>query len=41
MKEDGTGSYSIYGDRFDDENFILEHKCGWIAMANAGLSNYL
>ena len=34
---DGTGSDSIYGKYFDDEDFRLKHKCGWIAMANAGL----
>ena len=36
MNEDGTGSYSIYGKYFEDEDFRLKHKCGWIAMANAG-----
>jgi len=32
---DGTGSTSIYGDKFNDENFILSHKAGgYVAMAN-------
>jgi cyclophilin family peptidyl-prolyl cis-trans isomerase len=33
---DGTGSGSIYGPKFPDENFKLEHEIGSVSMANSG-----
>lgn len=36
-KGNGTGTISIYGPRFDDENFVIKHDQKYLlSMANAG-----
>lgn len=37
MRGDGTGSISIYGDKFPDEGFLMNHSgAGLVSMANSG-----
>ena len=37
VMDDHVAGHSIYGDRFEDENFKIKHYgAGWVSMANAG-----
>jgi peptidylprolyl isomerase len=37
LNNNGTGAISIYGNSFDDENFMIQHnKPGIVSMANSG-----
>lgn len=39
MNGDGTGSFSIYGEKFADENFKLKHDAaGLLSMVRGGLT---
>lgn len=39
VNDNGTGSESIYGPEFPDENFKLKHDTGMLSMANTGRPN--
>lgn len=39
LNSDGTGSFCIYGDKFDDENFTVKHdSAGLLSMVRGGKS---
>lgn len=41
VNNDGSGSISIYGKQFDDENFDIKHTAGgFVSMANQGAISF-
>lgn len=36
VNNDGSGGESIYGPKFNDENYVLKHTAGVVSMANEG-----
>lgn len=42
LYNNGSGSISIYGAHFEDENFALQHAAaGYVSMANSGKHSQL